>query len=134
MSEYHEVDLDLKDEGAIVDALKDIGFNPIVYESPHSLEGYGSGFGVENNSQKANIIVPKKQFKGLGDLGFEKVGNVYVMRVDETDRSAKKIKEKEFVQHYKKHLILKKAISSNKFKKKSIAHNDGKIFIKLKMK
>lgn len=129
MSEYHEVELDIKDKSSIVDALKDLGYNPEVHKEAVQLHGYQG----DKRQQKAHIVLPKSQVgSASNDIGFEKVGNKYVLRISEYDVNTKKFNQKEFDKNYKKHSILKGIQKKRQFKKKSVTTKDGKIHIRLK--
>lgn len=129
MSEFHEVQLELKDKEAIIEALRTLGYNPVVYNDPINLKGYQG----DTRKEKAHIIVPSSQISRMSnDLGFEKVGNDYVMRISQYDISAQKFNSKEFDRQYKKHRVLIKVKNSRHFKKKSIVEKNGKITIKIK--
>jgi len=131
MSEYHEVEMDVTDKECIVDALKDLGYQPEVHETATNLHGFQG----DQRSQKAHIVLPRKQVGGASnDIGFEKVNGKYIMRISEFDIGAKRFNQKEFDKNYKKHTVLKKIKKNRKFKKKSVTTSkDGKIVIKLKV-
>lgn len=129
MSEYHEVELEVTEKSCIVDALKDLGYQPEVHENAVPLHGYQG----DRREQMANIILPKSQVgSASNDIGFEKVNGKYVLRISEFDVSTKRFNEKEFNKNYKKHVVLKKLSKNRKFRKKSVTNKDGKIVIKLK--
>jgi hypothetical protein len=131
MSEYHEVDLDLTDESAILESLKELGYDPIVCTDPVNLHGYMG----DSRNQRAHIVIPKNQVgSASNDLGFEKVNGKYVMRISEYDINTSKFNQKEFTKNYKKNYVLNKLKKSNKFKKRSVTTKDGKIVIKLTRK
>ena len=129
MSEYHEVELDVTEKSCIVDALKDLGYNPQVHDNAVPLHGFQG----DQRQQKANIVLPKSQVgSASNDIGFEKVNGKYILRISEFDIGAKRFNQKEFNKNYKKHAVLKKISKNRKFKKKSVTNKDGKIVIKLK--
>lgn len=130
MSEYHEVELEVTDKECIVDALKDLNFQPEVHDTAVGLYGYQG----DQRSQKAHIVLPKSQVgSASNDIGFEKVNGKYVLRISEFDVRKKRFNEKEFKKHYKKHTVLKQLKKNKKFKKKSITTTkDGKIVIRIK--
>jgi len=131
MSEYHEVEMDVTDKECIVDALKDLGYQPEVHETATNLHGFQG----DQRSQKAHIVLPRKQVGGASnDIGFEKVNGKYIMRISEFDIGAKRFNRKEFDKNYQKHKVLKTVKKHRKFKKKSVTTSkDGKIVIKLKV-
>lgn len=130
MSEYHEVEMEVNDKECILDALKDLGYQPEVHENAVPLHGFRG----DQRKQKAHIVLPKSQVgSASNDIGFEKVGGKYIMRISEFDIGAKRFNQKEFDKNYKKHTVLKKIKKNRKFKKKSVTTTkDGKIVIKLK--
>lgn len=130
MSEYHEVELEVKDKECIIDALKDLNFQPKTYEDAVNLYGFQG----DKRDQKAHIVLPRSQVgSASNDIGFEKVNGKYILRISEFDVSTKRFNEKEFQKHYKKHTVLKKIKKNRKFKKKSISTTkDGKIVIKIR--
>ncbi len=109
-----------------------MGYNPVTHKEAQSLEGYRG----KKRSQKAHIIIPRKQVGGLSnDVGFEKVGKGYVLHASAYDvrwRTGEKIK------------TLNKTYIENKLRKevgKSTAlsvisrkvREDGKIEIQLRV-
>jgi hypothetical protein len=71
MSAYKKIKCNIVDKETLVKALKTIGFDPLINETPQNLRGY------RNDTRKdlAEIIVPKEQINSLftgasNDLGF----------------------------------------------------------------
>jgi len=71
MSAYKKIKCNIVDKDTLVKALKTIGFEPSIHETPQNLRGY------RNDIRKdlAEIIVPKEQINSLftgasNDLGF----------------------------------------------------------------
>lgn len=86
------VELKFKDEGILIKTLKDMGYKPEVYEKAKHLSGYQG----DKRSQKAHIIIPRKQVgRASNDVGFEKADGGFVLHAsafDEAWRTGKKIK------------------------------------------
>lgn len=80
MSEMQKVKVNFNDQFIIVDALKELGFNPISHENAVPINAWGS------QHRKAHIVVTKDQFRGMADLGFERQKDgTYIMHVDGDD-------------------------------------------------
>ena len=72
MSEYNEIQTEYADQDCLVDALKDMGFQPQVSEKAQNLEGYHG----DKRTQTAEIIIPRRQVGGASnDVGFKKDAN-----------------------------------------------------------
>lgn len=57
------------DKDCLVEALKELGYQPQVSEKPQNLEGYQG----DARAQKAEIIIPRRQVGGASnDVGFKK--------------------------------------------------------------
>jgi len=69
-----------------------MGYHPEIHEEAKSLRGYQG----DKRSQKANIIIPRKQVgKASNDVGFERVDGGFVLHAsqfDEAWRNGNKIK------------------------------------------
>ena len=132
MSEYHEIELKFKDESVLIQTLKDMGYVPQIHQKAVNLHGYQG----DKRSQKANILIPRKQVgTASNDVGFEKTKKGYVLHASEFDkkwRTGERIK------------TLNKSYTENKIKKyvnKSSNYNiasrkirdDGKIEIQLRV-
>lgn len=69
MSAYHEYETVLTDQDCLVTALKEMGYNPNVYEIPQQLQGYHGDL----RKQVANVIIPRSQVGGASnDVGYLK--------------------------------------------------------------
>jgi len=92
MSEYHVVQVKFKDESVLLATLKDMGLTPEVHEEAKHLHGYQG----DKRSQKAHIIIPRKQVGSVSnDVGFERVEDGFVLHAsayDEAWRTGNKIK------------------------------------------
>ena len=81
MSEYHVVEVLFTDEEILLESLKDMGFNAEVYNDG-VLVGNNYGRGVKNT---AHVVVKREQFGGMGDIGFERTSEGFVMHADDYD-------------------------------------------------
>lgn len=132
MSEFHVVEVDFTDEKALLDALVEMGYKPLVHETPQNLKGYQG----DTRKQKAHIILPKSQVGyASNDVGFEKVDGKYKLHVSEYDQRATFTTQKV---NKLKQLYAKGAVV-NQIKKKSkyslgtqTVDADGTIRIRLK--
>ena len=104
MSEFHVVELEIEDRDSIVEALKEIGYTPIVHTEAQQLHGYHGDLRV----QKAHIIIPKSQIsQASNDIGFEKVGEKYIMHISAFDEGRESFNKNKFIQLYNNHKITK---------------------------
>lgn len=133
ISEFHVIEVLFKDEGILVQSLKEMGYKPDIYEKAINLRGYQG----DKREQKAHIVVSRKQVgRASNDIGFErkKTGG-FVLHASAYDlawRTGKKIKQ------------LNRTYTENKLKKtiNSISNyniisrkerKDGKIEIHLRV-
>lgn len=84
MSKYEELRTILSDECYLLEALKDLGFNPET--SPNGLSLYG--YLGDERPEKANIVIRRRQLKSASnDIGFARDANgVYRALISEYDR------------------------------------------------
>lgn len=69
MSSYNEIQTEYSDQQCLVDALKELGYQPQVSEKAQHLEGYHG----DQRSQTAEIIIPRRQVGGASnDVGFKR--------------------------------------------------------------
>ena len=67
MSAYKIIQCSFKDQKTLIDSLKNLGYEPVVYKEKHHLKGYQD----DVREQLAEIIVPKQQISSVSnDLGF----------------------------------------------------------------
>jgi len=78
MSEYHVVEVIFKDEELLTQSLKDMGYEVEVHN-----EGVHVGRGIK--TANAHIVVRRNQFHGMGDVGFERTENGFVLHADDYD-------------------------------------------------
>ena len=130
MSAYKSISCSFKDQKTLVECLKNIGYNPVVYKEKHNLRGYID----DVREQKAEIIVPKSEISmASNDLGFafDESKSEYVMLCSDYDIHrgvADKVKQSYAL------VAIKSALKKNKFnitlettKNKTITINAGKI-------
>lgn len=81
MSEMQKVKVNFNDQAMIVESLKEMGFVPQVHEEAVQIRTY-----YASQERKANIVIPKEQFNGMADAGFERTSDgSYVFHVDDYD-------------------------------------------------
>jgi len=130
MSAYKSISCSFKDQKTLVECLKNIGYNPVVYKEKHNLRGYIDDI----REQKAEIIVPKSDISmASNDLGFafNEDTSEYEMLCSDYDIHrgvADKVKQSYAL------VAIKSALKKNKFnitlettKNKTITINAGKI-------
>lgn len=72
MSAYNEIETQYSDQDCLVEALKEMGYQPQVSAKPQHLEGYQA----DEREQTAEIIIPRRQVGGASnDVGFKKNAN-----------------------------------------------------------
>ncbi len=93
MSEFHVIEVIFKDEGILIQTLKEMGYTPQVHKNAVNLYGYQG----DKRSQKAHIVIPRKQVGGASnDVGFERVDGGFILHASAYDtawRNGKKIKQ-----------------------------------------
>ena len=133
MSEYHEIDIGLKDQECLVKTLEELGYKPQIHADAVALEGYQG----DKRKQKAHIVIPRSQVgRASNDVGFELVNGEYILRVSEFDKNKKKLRPNQLKQLYAKYKV-EKTISrkSTKYKLKSkTVDADGRIRIKVSIR
>ena len=84
MSKYLELHTQLTDERYVVEALRELGYEPEVCHEGKSLTGYQG----DKREERAQIIVPRRQLDAASnDIGFARDGNgVYQAIISEYDR------------------------------------------------
>ena len=78
MSEYHVAEVIFKDEGVLVQSIKDMGYEVEVHDEAVKI-GFGRG------THNAHIVVKRNQFNGMGDVGFERTEKGFVVHADDYD-------------------------------------------------
>ena len=131
MSEYLVVDCDFNDKQRVIEALEAIGYKGKVevHEEAQNLIGYQ---GDKREGKKANIIVRRKDVGGsANDLGFEKVGDKYLMHVSDYDKK-KILVTKKLRQVYAEKRILKSINSGGQYSVSSrMEQKDGSVKLRL---
>ena len=133
MSEFKEVETQFKTEHekCLLDAIKEVGFSPEI-----SKEGVPLENSYSKKKVKAQIRIPKSQFGGYGDMGFEIIKGKYVCHVDDTDHRAhgkSKTKLGRITQLYSALVIKKQVKKSSRFSMVSQKENDkGEIKIRVR--
>jgi hypothetical protein len=107
MSQFCEVETEYNDAESIIEALKELGYEPKVYSKPVSLHGYRG----DKRKQTAEIVVPRKQMgSASNDLGFKRQADgKYKLIISEFDISQKRFDEKRMKQEYAAKRIYKTA-------------------------
>jgi hypothetical protein len=80
MSEFKVVEVVFKDENVLIKSLKDLGYDVNIHKEGKTLEN-----GYSRSKPKAHIVVPKRCFQGMGDIGFERTKKGFVMHADDYD-------------------------------------------------
>lgn len=88
MSEYAVVEVKFKDEGCLVQSLKEMGYKPEIHKSGVVLSNSYS-----RSNPTAHVVVRKGQFGGYGDIGFERTKKGFVMHADNSDGRKFKLKQ-----------------------------------------
>jgi hypothetical protein len=85
MSHFSSVKSQIKDLECLLEALKDLGYKPQVYEDPTRLRGYRNDL----REQRAHVVVPKEQISRLSnDLGFyREADGTYSMVISDYDQA-----------------------------------------------
>jgi hypothetical protein len=131
MSAYKTIQCSFKDKNILLDSLKELGYEPVIYKEKTKLSGYEGDL----REQGAEIIVPRTQISPVSnDLGFtfDEEKNEYLMLCSEYD-SHKGLEDK--VKQSYAVTAIKVALSKNKFsiktenklKDKTITITAGKI-------
>jgi len=86
MSSYNEIETSFSDQGCLVDALKEMGYQPQVNEKAQQLEGYHG----DKRTQTAEVIIPRKQVGGASnDVGFKKnADGTYTAIISDYDKGS----------------------------------------------
>ncbi len=132
MSEFHVIETKFKDEPVLVQSLKEMGYQPEIHSKPTNLRGYQG----DERSQKAHIIIPRKQVGGASnDVGFERVKKGFVCHASQYDepwRNGNRIKT--LNKKYAENKLIKEVNRTTKFNILSRKdREDGKIEIQLRI-
>jgi len=101
MSQQAVYSVDFKDEQLLLDALKDMGYSPLVHNDAVNLKTYG------NSKAKAHIVIPQSQggFR-YADIGFERIKDGFKLHADHID--IKRLNLTQLKQKYTKAFIAKR--------------------------
>ena len=101
MSQQAVYNVDFKDEQLLLEALKEMGYNPVVHKKAVSLKTYGS------SNAKAHIVIGKEQGGfSYADMGFERTKKGFKLHADHID--IKKLNLAQLKQRYTKAFIAKR--------------------------
>ena len=130
MSENITVKVNLKDQVCLVESLKELGFVVEENEVAKVIKSYYN----RNGSKKAHVILRKVSNKLSADVGFEKVGEEFIMHCDSMDK--RRLKLKLLKQLYSKHKVKQTIRKKNtKYSLKSEkVDKDGRIRIKVALR
>jgi len=109
-----------------------MGYQPEVHSKAKNLQGYQG----DKRSQKAHIILPRKQVGGASnDVGFERVKKGFILHASEYDhkwRTGERIKT--LNKKYQENKLMKEIGKTSKFNILSRKNrDDGKIEIQLRI-
>jgi hypothetical protein len=131
MSENVTIKINLKDKVCLVESLKELGFTVEQNEVAKAIKSYYN----RNGSKKAHVILRKASNRGLSaDIGFEMVGEEFIMHCDSMDK--RKLKLKLLKQLYSKHKVkqtIKKKNTKYSLKSETV-DKDGRIRIKVALR
>jgi len=135
MSEYHSCITIFKDEVSLIEALKEIGYNPQIHTEAVPLVGFRG----DKRKQRANIIIPRQQISGASnDVGLMRMEDgsykVYVSQYDESIAvSGRGFSLDKLKQVYAKNRLTKAIEKKTKYKLKSKKiDKDGRIRLRIR--
>ena len=107
MSQFCEVETEYNDPECIIEALKELGYEPEVHDVAVPLHGYKG----DKRKQTAEIVIPRKQMgSASNDLGFQRQADgKYKLIISEYDIRQKRFDEKKMKQEYAAKKIYKTA-------------------------
>jgi hypothetical protein len=129
MSAYKSLSCSFKDFDTLIEALKELKFEPVVYKEKQNLRGYTD----DVREDKAEIIIPKNQLSlASNDLGFsyDEKTNEYNMICSEYDLHkgiGDKVKQSYALVAIKSALKKHKFTISTEMKDKKVTIHAGKI-------
>lgn len=91
MSKFESLRTTLTDGAHLVDALREMGYQPLIDWNGQTLRGYGGSTWPE----KAQVIIPRAQLPGaLADIGFVRdASGVFGIVIDDMDRRYSKFND-----------------------------------------
>ncbi|MCD6435228.1 MAG: DUF1257 domain-containing protein [Clostridiales bacterium] len=125
MSEWSVTEVEFTDQDALVEALTEMGWTPVVHKEAVNMNGYGS-----HGTQKAHIVIAKNQFGGYTDCGFEKVDSGYKLHIDHMDN--RKFKKEQLQSRYAEAKVMKTIRNRTKFSVRNRVVEDGKVKIRVR--
>ena len=123
MSAYKTIECSFKDQNILIESLKELGWEPVIYKEKRNLTGFMS----DAREQQAEIIVPRLQISSLSnDLGFTFCDDKkqYLMICSDYDNHkgvADRVKQSYAV------TAIKQALTKNKFSIKTEAKDKNNI-------
>ena len=120
-----------KDEKILLDSLKEMGYQPTVHK-----DGVQLNNNYSRSKPTAHIVIPRSQFHGMGDIGFERTNKGYTMHADDYDWGShgKRFNLNQLNQTYSESKIKKYVNSTSRCNITSRQKNSkGQIEIKLRM-
>ena len=126
MSEVQTVEVEYKDEGILIESLKELGYQPKVHQNGIDMDTYYN----KGKKPKAHILIKKSQFGGYMDCGFERIKDGFQMHIDNMDH--RKFKSQKLKQIYPEKKIMKYIKGRSKFSVKSRkVDKEGNVRIRL---
>ena len=133
ISEFHTIETELlqQNEESLIQALKDIGFNPQVHKEAQNLYGYRG----DMRDQVAHIILPRDQVgTASNDIGFERLDNgKYRLYVSEFDQRSWNHKMPKLIQMYGVNTVESFTSTSDYSMVEQEVEADGTIRIRLRV-
>lgn len=127
MSEMKTVEVEFKDEELLIEALKNMGYQPEVHNNGIKIDTY---YGKEEKPT-AHIVIPKAQVKGYSAVGFERHNGGFRMHMDSMD--GRKFGENKLKQYYSEAVIMKAIKFKSRYSVSSRKVDGGKIRIGLRI-
>jgi len=131
ISEFHEVEVKFKDESILVQSLKEMGYQPVTHK-----DGVQLNNNYSRSKPTAHIVIPRSQFSGMGDIGFERTKSGFKMHADDYDWGShgKKFKLNKLNLTYGENAIKKYVSRTSRCNISSRRQNEkGQIEIKLRI-
>ncbi len=133
MSEYTVVELEFKDDGALKQVIKNLGYEFETHEEAQTLFDYRG----KARPEKAHIIIRRKNVSSAAnDIGFVKKNGKYEMIISEYDRGHAKTKEnfmQKLNQEYSQVVTKKQIQKMGMIVKHQTVDNQGRIKIKVQV-
>jgi len=127
MSEMKTVEVEFNDEELLLDALKNMGYKPQVYNEGIEIDTYYKG----RTKPKAHIVISKSQIGGYAAVGFERKKGGFRMHIDDMDK--RKFGENKLKQHYSEAKLMKTIKGKSRYSVTSRVVKDNKIKVSLRV-